>query len=123
IKRTAPACVTPAPPFLASGAGGQSPPTSPALFFLGFGLHDLEGYRLDPLRDGLLAQLLLELFLRLLFGFLVLGLASTRRHRYPPVHPAGSARGRSSIADAARIARTMPARRRAVAPLTTPPGA
>src|SRR5437899_3629789 len=66
---------------------GAEPPTSPALFFLAFGLHDLEGHRLDRLRDGLLAQLLLELFLRLLFGFLVLGLASTRRHRSLPCTP------------------------------------
>src|SRR5207245_5882999 len=41
---------------------------------------------------------------------------------FPPVHPAGSARGRSSIADVARILRTMPALRRASARVTTRAG-
>src|SRR5438128_10748941 len=65
--------------FWPRGPGGRAPRPSPALFFLALGLHDLEGHRLDRLREGLLAELLLELFLRLLLGFLVLGLPLTRR--------------------------------------------
>src|SRR5207245_431732 len=70
----------------------------PVLFFFALWLHELEGHGLDRLHHAPLLELSLELLLGLLLLVLVLGLASTRRHRSLPVAPAGSSRGRSSIA-------------------------
>src|SRR5437588_835855 len=83
-KRAAPACVTPAPP--------RSPPFSgvlllPVLFFFALWLHELEGHGLDRLHHAPLLELFLELVLGLLLFVLVLGLASTRRHRSLPLAP------------------------------------
>src|SRR5437870_10773982 len=83
-KRAAPACVTPAPP--------RSPPFSgvlllPVLFFFALWLHELEGHGLDRLHHAPLLELFLKLVLGLLLFVLVLGLASTRRHRSLPLAP------------------------------------
>src|SRR5919204_41822 len=57
----------------------------PVLFFLALRLHDLERHRLDGLRQALFSELFFELLLGLLLLVLVLGLASTRRHRSLPL--------------------------------------